>query len=113
MTSLDLSALSEQRRAQLQDIVRHSETLLALAETGDWPAVESLEVERRAALQSFFSSPTPTHEAPQIAAAIKALSSMNERLVELVRGARDGQAGDLRTLGQGRRAINAYSSHSR
>ena len=95
----------EQRINRLRSL---SAELLALAQAGQWDAVTEREVQRRALLEELFQTAPPADLAPQLEAAARATLDSDARLLELAQAERDQLSEHLKSLGQGRRAVQAY-----
>ena len=77
--------------------------MLSAAEDEDWERLAVLETERRDQLAD-------TVFAAEKRAAVAELEDLNARLLERVAWSRDDRAQQLRSLGQGRAAIDAYAA---
>lgn len=84
--------------------------MLELAQTGQWDAVTEREVQRRALLEELFQTAPPADLAPQLEAAARAVLASDARLLELAQAERDQLSEHLKSLGQGRRAMQAYQN---
>lgn len=98
-----------QRRFQLARVLRLTETMLQHAEAGDWEELETLERQRKDELDQCFDLQN-AQPSLEVAEALTALMSLNERIVALVRAARDA-LGEKHRLHNGRhRAADAYGA---
>lgn len=77
--------------------------MLSAAGDEDWERLAALEAERRDQLAN-------TVFAAEERAAVAELEDLNARLLERVSWSRDQRAERLRSLGQGRAAIEAYAA---
>ena len=84
--------------------------MLELAEAGQWDAVTEQENQRRAVLETLFETSPPADLAPQLEAAARAVLSSDARLLKLAQAEREQLREHLQSLGQGRRALQAYQS---
>lgn len=97
----------EQRINRLRSL---SAELLALAQTGYWDAVTVQESQRQALLEELFSTAPPDDLAPQLEAAARATLDSDAELLKLAQAERDQLSEHLKSLGQGRRAVQAYQN---
>ncbi len=99
------------RQQQWQQALAMTETMLERAEQGEWDALGELEAERRRALERFFASKVSEQEAPFVADGIRALMTLDQKIMALCRVARDEVAQKAGLVSQGRRAEAAYHSN--
>ena len=97
----------EQRINRLRSL---SAELLELAQAGQWDAVTELESQRRAVLETLFQTAPPADLALQLESAARATLASDARLLELAQAERDQLSEHLKSLGQGRRAVQAYQN---
>ncbi|HWK54171.1 MAG TPA: flagellar protein FliT [Hyphomicrobiales bacterium] len=101
--------LSErERRFQLARVLRLTETMLQRAEAGAWEELEMLERERKDELDQCFDMQC-AQPSLDVAEALAALVHLNERIVALVREARDALGAAHRAESGRHRAAGAYS----
>lgn len=96
----------------LERALELSRQLAGRVDAGDWQAAAALEAERRALLEEFFSVPPPAAELPRTIELLKQLLTANDLLVGRAEHLQRGLAREAETIGTGRRAVLAYSSHA-
>ena len=97
----------EQRINRLRSL---STEMLELAQAGHWDAVTEQESQRRILLEELFQTAPPTDLAPQLEAAARATLSSDAELLKLAQAEREQLSDHLKSLGQSRRALQAYQN---
>jgi len=87
-----------------------STEMLEKAQAGQWDTVSEQESQRRALLEELFQVAPPSDLAPQLEAAARAVLAGDAELLKLAEIERDQLSEHLKSLGQGRRAMQAYQS---
>ena len=95
-----------------QPIEALTEKMRALAEASEWEEIPSMELERRALLETFFSTPVSPEDAAEVAARIHALLEQDKLMMGMGGAASAGLVGKLNTFATGRKAQQAYAKHS-
>lgn len=93
---------------QIQQLCLLSMEMLELAQASEWETVTKREEQRRALLDELFESPPPAEWVPLLRDAVQATLASDARVQELAHAELDKLSDDLRTLKQGRRALQAY-----
>ena len=93
---------------QIQQLGVLSIEMLALAQASEWETVTEREEQRRALLADLFQSPPPAEWVPLLRDAVRATLASDAQLQVLAHAEMDRISDDLRTLRQGRRALQAY-----
>jgi bisphosphoglycerate-independent phosphoglycerate mutase (AlkP superfamily) len=94
--------------AHLLDLSR---TMLAKAQDGLWDEVIALETQRQELIKLFFAEPVHQAHAEAVAAGIKTILALDEKITELAEVKRFDILQLLQTLEQGKKAVKAYTSH--
>ena len=97
-----------ERSRRLEEIVLLSQTMLLSADDHQWEAVAECEFRRRELLTRFFEQPTEEQDAAQVAAAIKDILRLNQRIGELGRQCQDQLGNEIQANKAGRTASAAY-----
>ncbi|MCP5195796.1 MAG: flagellar protein FliT [Gammaproteobacteria bacterium] len=79
-----------------------------LAQTGEWEAVIEREEQRRVLLGELFQDPLPAQWVSLLRDAVQATLASDAQVQELACAELDKLSDGLRTLKQGRRALQAY-----
>ncbi len=98
-----------QKRFELAEVLRGTETILHLAQKGDWEAVEELERMRKSDIAVCFSG-LDVLEMPLLKEALGTLASMNDQIMELVAQARQESLQACDELRKARQATNDYQA---
>ncbi len=94
---------------QLQQLVQHSEAMLAAAEQNDWDAVADIEQKRHTLMPQFFDGTSDKSLPPEeLRRGLLALKEMEDALVAKAMEAQAQIAHELQGLGNTRRAVSAY-----
>lgn len=101
-----------QRREQLERILVFSHSMLELARAEDWDALAELEAQRRRSIMAFFTEAPSLGEAAQVARVIEQVLAMDRETMGLGQAGLKQLGADLRNVGIGRRAHQAYSEHT-
>ena len=92
----------------LQNLLAQNAQLLKHAEAGDWECVSDAAAERQRQIERFYQKGGRQYHASVLENATRELLRVNERLTELAMQARGEAQAALASLGQGRRAVDAY-----
>jgi hypothetical protein len=87
-----------------------STEMLELAQAGVWDTVPERESQRRVLLEELFQTAPPADLAPQLEAAARAVLVSDAELLKLAQAEREQLSDHLKSLSQGRRALQAYQS---
>ena len=90
-----------------------TQEMLDAARTADWPTLEKLEQQRHALIRNYFATLRMEHEPDKIASQIKTLREFDEQIMEYCTAGRDAVSSELHDLHRGKKAGQAYLSHSR
>lgn len=103
--------MSPSRRQQLERLLELSSRMLDNAQSSDWAAVMTMEMERQQALTNFFAVTPTSVESASIAAALGQMQALNAEVLAL--GARTQQqvAAELCGLEAGRKVTQAYNQN--
>ncbi len=96
------------RSQQLRDIIELSKDMLSKAQGNQWERVAELETRRKALVMRCFQRPTAGQDAPEVAAAIKEILSLNQQLTLLGQAHQDQIGCDIHSSKVGRNASAAY-----
>jgi hypothetical protein len=100
------------RAEDLHQLLELSRTMLAQAEDGLWDEVVLLETQRQDLIKRFFAEPIQQAQAGAVAAGIKTLLSIDEKITELAELKRFDILQVLQTMEQGKKAVKAYASQA-
>jgi hypothetical protein len=101
------SAEWEQRINRLRSL---STEMLELAQAGQWDTIPERESQRRVLLEELFQTAPPVDLAPQLETAARAVLASDAELLKLAHAEMDQLGEQLKSLGQGRRVLQAYQS---
>ncbi|GMQ88683.1 MAG: hypothetical protein BMS9Abin09_0115 [Gammaproteobacteria bacterium] len=101
------------RSRQLRDIIELSKDMLSKAQANQWELVADLETRRKALVMRCFQQPTADQDAPEVAAAIKEILSLNQQVTALGQEHQEQIGCDIHTSKVGRNASAAYLGCSR
>lgn len=87
-----------------------STEMLDLAHAGEWAAVTEWEEKRRVLLDELYKTSPPAEVGPLLKDAAQFTLVSDARIQELAHAEMDKLSDRLRTIRQGRRALNAYQS---
>ena len=96
------------RSQQLRDIIELSKDMLLKAQANEWERVAELEVARKTLVTRCFQQPASGQDAPEVAAAIKEILSLNQQVTQLGQKYQEQIGCDIRTSKVGRNASAAY-----
>jgi len=96
------------RSRQLRDIIELSKDMLSKAQADQWELVADLETQRKALVMRCFQQPASGQDAPEVAAAIREILSLNQQVTLLGQAHQDQLGCDIRTSKVGRNASAAY-----
>ncbi len=85
-----------------------SRELLSIAERGDMPAVLELDARRSKLLHEFFDAARSIGESDR--QVLREIEQLNDSLIRHIEKMRTGTGREIDKLGQGQRAIDAYSA---
>jgi len=101
------------RSQQLRDIIELSKDMLSKAQAGQWELVAELETRRKTLVMRCFQQPTTGQDAPEVAAAIKEILSLNQQVALLGQQYQEQIGCDIHATKVGRNASAAYLGCSR
>ena len=84
--------------------------MLELAQTGAWDEAIHWESQRRALLEALFQQTPPAELTPALVETVQAMLSSDAQLQALARVEMEKLSDYLKSIGQGRRARQAYQS---
>ena len=94
--------------SQIQQLCVLSKEMLELAQASAWEIVTEREKQRCIVLDELFRDPLPAEWAPRLRDAVQATLASDAQVQALAHTEMDRISDDLRTLKQGRRALQAY-----
>jgi hypothetical protein len=97
------------RITDFQQLIALTRAMLEKAQSSAWDEVIELEAKRRDLISAFFLTPIQTELAPTVAEGIQLIQAMDRDTAKLglAEKLEAGQA--LQQMGQGRKAVKAYS----
>ncbi|RMG32854.1 MAG: flagellar protein FliT [Gammaproteobacteria bacterium] len=98
--------MSADRQQLLEQALRQTHRMLALASEDAWREVVALEAERRAILEQAFATREPLTES--LAAQVREILALDQVLMEASLRLRDQIGSELGELSRGRRGTEAY-----
>lgn len=98
---------------KLSDLLERSRAMLAHAEAGNWERVVKEEMACRQLFNTYFSDPSILKDPNGLSQSLQELLKINNSVQKLATNARDQVKSELRTISDGRRAVNAYAQNSR
>jgi hypothetical protein len=101
------------RSQQLEQIIVLSRQMLDRARDSEWARVAELEDQRKQLVARCFQQATSGQDAPEVAASIREILSLNDQITALGSVCRDRLGGEIHTHKVGRSASAAYLSHAR
>ncbi len=107
-----MKALSNQA-VSLADLLEHSQAMLQHAEAGEWEAVADGEMMRRELLDNLFAEAANVADETELSSCLQQILQINQKLQELATQARDQVRADINTIGEGRKAVKAYTDNQR
>ncbi len=105
--------MDAKRGRELEELVLLSQAMLARAGEHQWEAVAELELRRRDLVLRFFEHAADEQDAAELAAGIKRILSLNERIGELVQQFQGQLGNEIHAQKAGRAATAAYLGFSR
>jgi len=100
--------MNNDRTRQLAGIIGLSKDMLAKARDHEWERVAELEVARKTLVTRCFQQPASGQDAPEVAAAIKEILSLNQQVTQLGQKYQEQIGCDIHTSKVGRNASAAY-----
>jgi hypothetical protein len=97
---------------QLEQLLATGRQMLAVARDGDWDSAGELQARCHSLAQALFASPVPAADVAAVAKCIGELQALQQQVMDLCTGARDGFTRDIDALKQGRHAVTEYSANS-
>ena len=94
----------------LQQIILLSQTMLKKATNGSWDEVIVLEKDRGQLLKIFLSMPVNSEYEQEVAAGIQSVMAIDSDIMALGQSKKLDLAQLLQTMGQGKKAVKAYTS---
>ena len=94
--------------AVLETIMALSRKLLSLAQSDQWFEAASIETERQALIQEYFSTAPADQDLERRQQLFQALLDLNGTVISLLSERRQELIRDLRSVEQGRAAVRAY-----
>ncbi len=98
----------DERRQRSLTLLSTCEEMILLAGKGEWERVAELEARRVQELTDYFTMPVLDEDSPAVATVIKALISMNDRLVKLVVEAKTNTGLQAEEIRYGLQAVEQY-----
>lgn len=99
------------RQRSLDELVEITESILDMAEAGDWSAAVDRQRERRVKLEAFFASPPDSSEANAVATVTQAILDIDARVTDILHDQRRRMLDDAGRTRAGHVAVSAYLSH--
>ena len=93
-----------------RQLISFSQTMLEKAREGSWDEVFVLEATRSKLIRLFFLEPIRQADANAVAAGIKSIMAIDQDTMALGALKRFDLAQTLQTMGQGKKAVKAYTS---
>ncbi len=100
-----------ERLSDLRRLVALSEAMRDAAKEGAWERLSTLERERRGGIETFFATVVDGRESRLVETGIRRILDLDRETAALGQGARSAASDQLRALGLGRQAENAYRQH--
>ena len=97
------------KATDLQDLVALSRAMLEKAREKSWDDVFELEQRRRELMQLFFSEPVAVEDAQSVSTGIQEVMAIDRELMVLASQAKAELGDALHKLGQGKKAVKAYT----
>ena len=99
-----------ERELKIENLIQLTQSMLDKAELGIWEDVIALENERSELMNAYFSQEKEYFDdVLAIRVGIETVQLMNEQLMQLGRQQKKELSQALQELGQGKKAVNAYS----
>jgi len=99
-----------ERELKIENLIQLTQSMLDKAELGIWEDVIALENERSELMNAYFSQEKEYFDdVVAIRVGIETVQLMNEQLMQLGRQQKKELSQALQELGQGKKAVNAYS----
>ena len=97
-------------KVQIVDLIQLSQSMLDKAEVGLWDDVISLEAERSKQIEAYFSPDANSlDDIAAVRVGIETIQILNDQLMQLGQLQKKELSQALQELGQGKKAVNAYS----
>jgi len=100
--------VAKRRLETLDEIALMTETMMSLADKGDWEALSNAQANRDAALRACFSAPLTEEDGSVAADKIQRLLRQNELLVLKVSEAKNKLSQEMQRTKQDCKAVSAY-----
>ena len=100
--------MSSERQRQWQSILDMTEQMQKLSIEDDWPAVQSMELERKKIMEAFFAVPVGEDDSETIAQGIRDIMASDQFLMKVGEDVQAELGQSLRKINTSRKAINAY-----
>lgn len=97
------------RLESFRRIVRASHELLELARQGEWEAVAEGQRQRQKEVEAFFAEPVPAEISEDVEQGIHEILTVDREVMTLGEAAREEVGEAIQSLGQRRKAQNAYA----
>jgi len=96
---------------KIENLIQLTQVMLSKAESGDWEDVIALENERSVLMNAYFSQEEEKYsdDVTAIRVGIETIQLMDEQLMQLGNLQKKELSQALQELGQGKKAVNAYS----
>jgi len=107
-TPIREKVMDNKRSRQLEQILSLSKDMLAKAGDDEWELVAEIEARRRELVMRCFQQPAPQQQASEVAAAIKAILCLNQKISDLGKRYQDQLGTEMHTNKLGRTASAAY-----
>lgn len=99
--------------SDVTELLEYSHSMLMHAEAGEWDTVVSEDIIRRQMINAYFSEPSNIANEPDISTAIQQLLLINDRMEKLAFEAREMAKAEVKSISNGRKAVNAYVDNAR
>jgi len=97
-------------KLQIADLIQLSQSMLDKAEAALWDDVISLEAERSKKIEAYFSpDASSSDDTAAVRVGIETIQILNDQLMQLGHQQKKELSQALQELGQGKKAVNAYS----
>lgn len=91
-----------------ETVLRMSQIISELAQKNEWLSARQLEEERNVVMQQLFSHPEINEALPFMASILKKVMQLDAEVIIKGESELQSMAGQLKNLGKGKRAVNAY-----
>ncbi len=96
------------RLEQFSEIIRLTQSMLALAEAGEWDAIAPVQAERQELILGFFDAGIAVEEAAWVERGINEILQLDKRVMAMGKDAIASISSDYELLTKSRNASNAY-----